>query len=196
MLSLVPFYDCIRLLRRGESANALQPCAFDALSLIPVIGDNPAFRRRAGPGRLVRRAVKVMACEQLLTAALKQGGAVFVRHGMLPAARQLTPRAFAALGIASLRSLDPGFELAGYIGRAGAARLIDFARFLQPALPSIGNVIRRFDARLLTAMPPVAPVYRTGRLPGLDREVPLVTLGGNTYHFCAPQSLQRRCQRY
>ncbi|CAK8740452.1 hypothetical protein SODG_003924 [Sodalis praecaptivus] len=103
-----------------------------------------------------------MACEQLLASALKQGGAVFVRHGVLPAARQLTPRAFAALGIATLRSLDPGFELAGYIRRVGAARLMEVARQLQPALPTLGNVMSHVDARLpAAAAPGVCPGWST-----------------------------------
>ncbi|CRL45878.1 hypothetical protein SGGMMB4_03997 [Sodalis glossinidius str. 'morsitans'] len=97
LLSLVPFYDCVHLLSRGETANALLPCAFDALALVPVVGEASAislhFGSALGSGGLfaVRRAVKVMACEQLLAAALKQDGAVFVRHGVLPAARQLQP---------------------------------------------------------------------------------------------------------
>ncbi|WP_148297110.1 hypothetical protein [Candidatus Sodalis pierantonius] len=75
LLSLVPFYDCVRLLSRGETANALLPCAFDALALVPVVGEASAislhFGSALGRGGLfaVRRAVKVMACEQLLAAA-------------------------------------------------------------------------------------------------------------------------------
>ncbi|CAJ0996636.1 hypothetical protein NVIRENTERO_02486 [Sodalis praecaptivus] len=48
LLSLVPLYDCVRLLSRGETANALLPCAFDALALVPVVGETSAISLHFG----------------------------------------------------------------------------------------------------------------------------------------------------
>ncbi|RLR17416.1 hypothetical protein D8L93_09405 [Sodalis-like symbiont of Bactericera trigonica] len=77
--SLIPFYDCVLLLSRGETANALQHCAFDTLALVPVVGEASAiglhFGSALGRGGLfaVRRVVKVMACEQLARGGAKTG---------------------------------------------------------------------------------------------------------------------------
>lgn len=115
LLSLVPFYDCITEINKGETEKAAIACTIDILLLIPLVGEAVALSTKFGLG--VARA--------FLRGSLKN---------VLRSTGYFIPKAtdFTRLGISTLRYLDPGVETA-----------VDGSRLLIKSLTKIRTIGKR-----------------------------------------------------
>ncbi|MFS0954016.1 QWxxN domain [Enterococcus durans] len=145
LLSLVPFYDCITEINKGETEKATISCTIDILLLIPLVGEAVALSTKFGLS--VARA--------------------FLRGGLknvLRSTRYFIPKAtdFARLGISTLRYLDPGVETA-----------VDSSRLLIKSLTRIRNIGKRTSLleKLESMSAPVSTSFVKANLPKNGPEV-------------------------
>ncbi|WP_157961005.1 hypothetical protein [Rahnella sp. AN3-3W3] len=106
--NIIPFYDCVEGIVNRDPMQAVPACLLDAMALIPLFGTVASLSGKFGVG-LVR--------------GLRSGAGIMFREGVQVASRNVlrevslpTTRELASLGKNALRSIDPGFELTGYIG--------------------------------------------------------------------------------
>ncbi len=185
LLSLIPFYDCVNDIMAGESTAVLS-CALDILNLLPLAGQGLALGARfaktgLGGGLLAyRTTMGLLAGRETLRAALQQGGNEFVRHAILPAAEELNRQALIKLGIAAVRSADPGLEFLGLLGRGTIRQLVTAAKVVQDMIPAWKKLIPGLESGMAQQIAKNLPgPIRTGRLAGYHKDLPIIRLGGD-----------------
>ncbi|XBS70215.1 hypothetical protein ABK905_02735 [Acerihabitans sp. KWT182] len=114
-----------------------------------------------------------LAARATLRGALRQGSKAFIRHGLEPAAAELNKQAFISLSITALRSIDPGFELVGRIGRQSLRQIIKAGRLLKDLIPVWKKALPGLEAQMRRRHPHpriFADSSVTGPLTGLHKD--------------------------
>ncbi|XP_051155588.1 uncharacterized protein LOC127278098 [Leptopilina boulardi] len=121
----IPLYNCIESSIAGDISGATLSCSLDIFSFLPVVGlfVSSSFKIVNGVGGSIVKNIFMtnavaktagIVTKMSLTAALK----AIAKDSVITIAKQiLTKEFFKALTIASLRTLDPGFELLYSMGR-------------------------------------------------------------------------------
>ncbi|XP_051159459.1 uncharacterized protein LOC127280487 [Leptopilina boulardi] len=121
----IPLYNCIESSIAGDISGATLSCSLDILSFLPVIGFfvSNSFKIVNGVGGSIIKNIFMtnavaktagIVTKMSLSAALK----AIAKDSVITIAKQiLTKEFFKGLTIASLRTLDPGFELLHSMGR-------------------------------------------------------------------------------
>ncbi|NDL61591.1 hypothetical protein GRH90_02250, partial [Enterobacteriales bacterium SAP-6] len=185
LLSLIPLYDCISGIRE-ERREAVISCMIDAFTLAPLAGQGAAigarFAQRGALGGMValRASLGALAVRASFRETLSRGGVDLIRFAVVPAARELDRQAMISLGLAAVRAMDPGFELAGIAGARAVKQLVGVAGLLENRVPVWRKIRVWLEQRHppAGATPHATPVI-TARLAGLDRDLPVVKLGGD-----------------
>lgn len=185
LLSMVPLYDCITgiLAERHEAALA---CATDLFSFAPFVGRSAGmaakFAKAGVMGGILslRASAGSLALRVVIKDIIRDSGAGLIRHAATPAAQVLNRRAMVALGVSAIRTLDPGFELMGIVGVKATHQLAQLAKAMGNRVqvwkkihPWVERRVIQIDSMSLEAE------YLTGRLVGLDKDLPVVRLGGD-----------------
>ncbi|XP_051159460.1 uncharacterized protein LOC127280488 [Leptopilina boulardi] len=123
--SFIPLYNCIESSIAGDKIGATISCSLDILSFIPVVGFwasssfkvvnsvESAIIKNVFIANAVAKTSEIVT-KMSLTTALK----TIAKDSVITIAKQiLTKEFFKGLTIASLRTLDPGFELLHSMGR-------------------------------------------------------------------------------
>ncbi|XP_051154627.1 uncharacterized protein LOC127277504 [Leptopilina boulardi] len=137
--SLIPFYSCIENANEGKVADATLSCALDIVSLIPLAGFAAKYSAKLGNSltieisknhQITKTLSKTVVTKVPVTSVINQLSQIAVRT----IAREiLTKKVLKDLTIASLQTLDPGFE---FIYRIG---LQSFARLFQSIITNFSN---------------------------------------------------------
>ncbi len=188
LTSLVPLHDCISGIIAG-SREAVIPCIFDVFSLIPLLGkggslvSRMALKGGMGTAGAVRASLGSYAARASLTKALSAGARHFVRHGMVPAAGELNQKALISLAVDLARFADPAMvEVMIHTGAAVNRRLFAALKNIAGFLPGIAPILPKIASIEQAAAVAVKPVaYKTARLKGTDRYIPIIPLDGDTY---------------
>lgn len=187
LLSLVPLYDCITGIQEGSHAAAI-PCATDVLSFAPFIGKGAGLAAKAAQRGTMAGIVSLRAAAGSLTlrsvvkGIASRGGVNLFRYAVVPASQVLDRKAMVALGVSAIRAVDPGFELLAFVGVRGARRLTDVAAIMGGRVPvwkKLKSVLERRDLTPFTI--PTDVNYLTGRLPGIDKDITIIRLGGDKH---------------
>ncbi|XP_051154611.1 uncharacterized protein LOC127277492 [Leptopilina boulardi] len=122
--SLIPFYSCIKNIKKQNLQEASFLCPLDVLFFIPVAGEigNIAGKTLSTVGRgflmITETTLRTLTIRTSIKTLLRVTGKTIVeelsRFGEL-----FTRETFQNLGISLLRFIDPGFELAFTIGSRG-----------------------------------------------------------------------------
>ncbi|XBS70220.1 hypothetical protein ABK905_02760 [Acerihabitans sp. KWT182] len=185
---MIPFYNCINDIK-DEKREASLSCALDMVVLLPLAGQSAGLAARFGQqgvrgGMMALRAtMSSLAAREMLKVAIRQGALQFTRHGILPAAEELNRKALIQLGLSALRSVDPGVELTGKLGIGAFRRIAAAAQIMKQTLPAWKKVLPSLDA-VLSRQDVPASIYKIkyGRLPGLDKDIPLRKLAGDRFN--------------
>ncbi|WP_413735673.1 hypothetical protein ACL2XP_23350 [Sodalis sp. RH21] len=187
LLGLIPLHDCIIGIQAGRR-DALIPCSFDAFSFMPVAGKGIALGGRIaeiglGGGTMAFKAsLGAIAARQSLRAALKLGGRHLMRYVILPAAQELNRGALIELGVAALRTLDPGIEPTAMLGTKAIRQIVRVVKTIEARVPVWQKVLPQLESRLLDRAPaPLSETYPMGRLAELDKDVPVFKLHGDRF---------------
>ncbi|WP_413731363.1 hypothetical protein [Sodalis sp. RH20] len=184
LLSLVPFHDCLTGLEEGRR-EAIIPCLTDAFSLVPLAGQGVAlsarFAQRGAMGGIValRASLGALVVRASFRETLRRAGTDVVHFAVLPASRELNRQAMISLGLTAIRAMDPGVELAGFAGARTFKQLVSIAEFMNGRLPVWQKIRLGLEQRLPPVMAPPATPVIMARLAGLDKELPVVKLGGD-----------------
>ncbi|WP_213990252.1 hypothetical protein [Sodalis sp. dw_96] len=188
LLSLIPFYNCINDIK-DEKREASLSCTIDMFVLLPLAGQGAGLAARFGQqgvrgGMMALRAtMSSLAAREMLKVAIRQGTLQFTRHGILPAAEELNRKALIQMGLAALRSVDPGMELMGMVGIGAFRRIAAAAHIIKRTLPAWEKVLPSLDTVLsLQDVPASINKIKTGRLPGLDKDIPVRKLAGDRFN--------------
>ncbi len=188
LLSLIPFYNCINDIK-DEKREASLSCAIDMFVLLPLAGQGMGLAARFGQqgvwgGMMALRAtMSSLAAREMLKVAIRQGTLQFTRHGILPAAEELNRKSLIQLGLSALRSIDPGVELTSKIGIGAFRRIAAAAQIMKQTLPAWKKVLPSLDAVLSRQdVPASGNIIKTGRLPGLDKDLPIRKLAGGRFN--------------
>lgn len=119
---LIPFYDAINSLREGKRIEAAGYFALDLLMLLPLIGEAAKISTSMSKVLLsTANLSKTMMTRYLTTGslifAIQKTTPFFFRQGILGASNVLTKQTLIDVMKATLRSVDPGFELISYLGK-------------------------------------------------------------------------------
>ncbi|XP_051155673.1 uncharacterized protein LOC127278155 [Leptopilina boulardi] len=121
----IPLYNCIESSIAGDISGATLSCSLDILSFMPIIGlfASTSFKIVNSVGGSIVKNIYIanavaktaeIVTKMSLTAALK----AITKDSVITIAKQILTKEFSkALTIASLRTLDPGFELLYSMGR-------------------------------------------------------------------------------
>ncbi|MGP3593786.1 hypothetical protein [Vagococcus sp. WN89Y] len=128
-LGLIPFYTCISESIKGNVDKALPSCLMDILGLVPVAGlaARTTFRFGAALSSATIGALTYGLREATLNAMIRQSGNKLVSQFPL-IAKEISPQVMRNLGVAFLRSVDPGVELLSRAGIKGVTALKAIAR--------------------------------------------------------------------
>ncbi|XP_043474999.1 uncharacterized protein LOC122506744 [Leptopilina heterotoma] len=132
--SLVPFYTCIQNIKSGNQGAAAISCTFDVLSLFPFAGVGAKYFSvmwssmiaKIGPQALSSISKSVFT-KLIMSTGLNQIFTTLTKE-------MLTKQLLKDITVASLRTLDPGFELS-----------YNFFKFSSQI---VGNMIRTLSSRL------------------------------------------------
>ncbi len=187
LLSLIPLHDCITDIVEQKKTVVIS-CSTDMFTLLPLAGKGLGmgirFAQQGTRGSLLayRATLKSLAVRGTLRNALQQGGKVLIDEAILPAAKELNRKALIELGLSAIRSIDPGLELLGRIGSGTIRQLVTAARLVEEIVPVWKKLIPGLESGLAWQTPPVLPGFgQTGRLPGLDKALPVVKLSGDMF---------------
>lgn len=126
---LIPFYTCINESVKGNTEKAVPACLADILWILPVAGlaAKTGIRFGTALSRATIVAVNYGLREATVNAMLRQAGRQLVNQFPL-IAKEISPRVMQNLGVAFLRSLDPGIELLSRAGIKGVTALKTIAQ--------------------------------------------------------------------
>jgi len=188
ILSFIPFYTCINSARAGDVEEATVSCSIDTIALLPLLGKLGSISFKLsqilGKGGLIatRNAINELALRNSVKAALLQGGAQFAEYGLLPASQAIGKKELVSLGTATLRAMDPGFELLGSISMTAVKQSLRLAQAMSPSLHKLHKLLPKLTLELERLPPKISPeAYSFARLPGFDKAVQVTKLGGDPF---------------
>lgn len=119
-LSLIPFYSCISESIKGDAEKAVSACLMDIVGVLPMAGlmMNTGLRFGTALSRAAVGAISYGLREATVNTILRQAGAKMINQFPL-IAKEISPQVLRNLGVAFLRSLDPGVELLSRTGLKG-----------------------------------------------------------------------------
>ncbi|WP_413722754.1 hypothetical protein ACL2XG_04970 [Sodalis sp. RH24] len=187
LLSFIPFYHCVEW-NPHRQEEALISCVVDGLNFIPLAGQSAALSSRiltkAGMGGLASMRVGMagFAGGNSLKIAMGAGLRSFANVAMATLAEELDRKALTSMLLALARSLDPGIEMAGMLGKASVLQVRLAAKLLRGHSPTMEKLMLKLDGSALSdALPAGIEHFETGRLAGFERDIPIVRLGGDRY---------------
>ncbi|NDL62523.1 hypothetical protein [Acerihabitans arboris] len=188
LLSLVPLHDCISGIIAGDR-EAVVPCVFDMFSLLPLLGkagsmvSRMAIQGGKGTAAAVRISLGSYAARQSLDNALSAGAGHFVKYAMVPAAGELNQKAFIAMAVELARFADPAMVEILYRSSAAATRRLSAAiGIIAGRLPEIAPILPKITKLADAGGAAGTRVsYRTARLAGTNRYLPIAPLDGDKY---------------
>lgn len=163
---IVPFYDCIEGIVNSDPAQAIPACLQDALAFIPLLGQAANLGSKFGLG-LSKGLITGTAMISKGSAAA--AGRAMVSQVVLPTVGELS-----ALGLTSLRGLDPGFELLAGAGNRFTAQLMTSLRQQEKQAVLAEKLL---SSGLPTTLPAPSGSYLSARLPHSEISVPVKSLG-------------------
>ncbi len=187
LLSFIPFYHCAKW-NPHRQEEALISCALDGLNFIPLAGKAATLSSRvlakAGMGGMasLRIAQGGYAAGAGVKSAINMGVRTFVNVAMTSVLEEFDRKALTSMLIALARSLDPGIELTGMLGKSAVLQVRNAARLLRGHSPTMEKLLLKLDAGMLDdRLPKDIDAFETGSLPGIGRDIPIVRLGGDRY---------------
>ncbi|XP_051172781.1 uncharacterized protein LOC127289064 [Leptopilina boulardi] len=133
--SLIPFYKCIESAKAGNVVGATFICSMDVLSLIPLVGFAAKYTATLSSSLTVEIGKKYLITNTLVRAGIinKLPITTALNEISRTAARTiateiLTKRLLKDLAVASIRTVDPGFELSYQVSRFGFQALRNLFR--------------------------------------------------------------------
>ncbi|MFS1563399.1 MAG: hypothetical protein ACL7AX_07335 [Candidatus Arsenophonus phytopathogenicus] len=156
-LSLIPFYTCITEAQKGDTNGAIEAGLFDILSFVPFAGKSAQVARRFGiaASEAAIDALRIALRHATIAEALKEGGKQLIKFG-LPHIMQSVPRkAYVDIGVAFIRSADPGFELLATSGLKGLNNLKNAAINVKQKISGLTPLVEALDkqAKALSIAP-------------------------------------------
>jgi hypothetical protein len=188
LLSLIPFYSGIKAATDGRVAESVNSLAMDALSFAVPVGmvarqlSRAAVKLLIGGGAAARQALNLAASGAAFKEVLKQAAGNFDRYGIKPAGGVFSRKQLIAIGMETLRAMDPGIEPLARVGQAGAKRFVSLGKSL--AAKSKADTLSAALAKLDGAaenLPASAAADVYARQPGIDRSIPMLRLGGDKH---------------
>ncbi|XP_051154626.1 uncharacterized protein LOC127277503 [Leptopilina boulardi] len=122
--SLIPFYSCIENANEGKVADATLSCSLDIVSLIPLVGFAAKYSAKLSSSLIIEISKSHLISKTLSGVITKVPITLVLNHISKIAVRTiareiLTKGVLKDLTVASLRTLDPGFELFHQLNRNG-----------------------------------------------------------------------------
>lgn len=186
MLSFIPFYHCA-VWNPHRQEEAVMSCVMDGINLIPLAGQalslSSRVALRAGQsGVLSARQALVNRAGALTMNAVGFGVRSFANAAMASLAQELDRKALMELLSGLARTLDPGLEMAGLLGRATVKQVSNAARLLSHENSVMGKLFLKLNKQSVTAhLPAGIKDFDVGRLPGIDHDMPILRLAGDRY---------------
>ncbi|XP_043474854.1 uncharacterized protein LOC122506620 [Leptopilina heterotoma] len=137
MKSLVPFYTCIESIKSGNEAGAVLSCSLDILTLLPVAGVAAKYSTKLWSTFLVE--IGNQAFWSLPKLSIRGMGQIYRAVSRSLTEEILTRQLLRDFTVASLRTLDPGFELSFQIGRFSSQVLRRMFQSLSSRLTTISK---------------------------------------------------------
>ncbi|XP_051154512.1 uncharacterized protein LOC127277442 [Leptopilina boulardi] len=123
--SLIPFYSCIENANEGKVADATLSCALDIVSLIPLAGFAAKYSAKLGSSLTIEISKNHLITKTLRTGVLTKVPITSVVNHISQivvrtiAREILTKKILKDLSVATLRTVDPGFEFSYQVSRFG-----------------------------------------------------------------------------
>ncbi|WP_213992375.1 hypothetical protein [Sodalis sp. dw_96] len=187
MLSFIPFYHCAAWdpHRREE---ALISCVTDSLNLLPLAGQaaarssNLMLKVGMGSAASVRAGAASYAAGSTLKSALSNGLRTFVDLALVSASEELDRKMLTGLLLDLAQAFDPGIRSAGTLGRSIVNEVRNAVRIVRLHSPAMEKLFLKMgNAASGDKLPAGIAEFETGRLAGVDHDIPIVRLGGDRY---------------
>ncbi|XP_051171653.1 uncharacterized protein LOC127288306 [Leptopilina boulardi] len=173
---LIPFYSCIEDVKAGNIVESAFSCTLDVLSLLPIANLVTKYAMKLSSSFSIQ-----FGKMHLITNTLARAGNIhkFSKLTMLNQISQtairtigreiITKSFFKDLAVASLQTLDPGFEIFYHVGRFGSqvlGKLFQNMISSFKSIPSLKNSILLLKSLLKSVKQNMnLPTYRTGLVP-------------------------------
>ncbi|XP_051174414.1 uncharacterized protein LOC127290071 [Leptopilina boulardi] len=169
--SLIPFYSCIESIKENDERGATISCMFDVLSLIPIAGVTAKYGEK-----LTETLVSSLSKKYLIIPSFAKTGVKTLMQISKIAARTvaeeiLTKSFLKDLSVATLRTIDPGFELTFQLSRFGIRTISNSYRFASKIFlnPSIIKSFQSLESIVKSLENTKFPTYK-GLLPKILHE--------------------------
>ncbi|XBS71731.1 hypothetical protein ABK905_13090 [Acerihabitans sp. KWT182] len=117
-----------------------------------------------------------------LKTALSTGVRTFVNLVLVSASEELDRKVLTDLLLNLARAFDPGIEMTGMLGRKLAIQIRTAVRLWRNHSPAMDKLFVKMEQDVPeSTLSAGIEAYQTGRLPGIDRDIPLVMLSGDRY---------------
>ncbi|XP_051174418.1 uncharacterized protein LOC127290073 [Leptopilina boulardi] len=169
--SLIPFYSCIESIKANDERGATISCMLDVLSLIPIAGVTAKYGEK-----LTETLVSSLSKKYLIIPSFAKTGVKTLMQISKIAARtvaeEILNKGFLRdLSVATLRTIDPGFELTFQLSRFGIQTISNSYRFASKIFlnPSIIKSFQSLESIVKSLENIKLPTYK-GLLPKILHE--------------------------
>ncbi|MEA9392436.1 hypothetical protein SJI19_18125 [Acerihabitans sp. TG2] len=176
LLSIVPFYNCVKAASSGNYGEAIFDCSLDILALIPFIGQASSLSIRLASG--VTKGALIASQKTAMSISMTYGARQAVKHALKtglynsqhfifqPMASQLSRAVLLRLGLSALRGIDPGAEMMFSITRSASRRSIKLGYQMIDAIPQLNTALPKLNVRKSTSgLPSGAEMAKPHALP-------------------------------
>ncbi|XP_051174416.1 uncharacterized protein LOC127290072 [Leptopilina boulardi] len=127
--SLIPFYSCIESIKENDDEGATISCMLDVLSLIPIAGVTAKYGEKITSSLVSSLSKKYLIIPSFAKTGVKTLMQISKIAARTVAEEILTKSFLKDLSVATLRTIDPGFELTFQLSRFGIRTISNSYRF-------------------------------------------------------------------
>ncbi|WP_413741538.1 hypothetical protein ACL2XO_22185 [Sodalis sp. RH15] len=186
--TIVPFYICNKDDQAAKQDTKNSSCSIDFAALSSIAGKSDLDLRTPIKTKYDSRTASGgmasgLAARQSFVMAMKQGPSSLVKTIELPASHELNPIALSKLGVEYLLMFDPGLEINSGLSEVMFKQIAEGVAVASRSLPSLQRLHAAFVAKKIDpAGNQLVKQYEMAHLPSMELEVPVVKVGGDTFH--------------